>query len=86
MKTLLIALAAVLLAAPAAEAGTRRSYSPAGYCAPVLTHTCLVNRRCEWRTAHDACGYCYQYRVMIITTRGYYSDGSTRTWTNTQRA
>ena len=83
MKTILLLASLIVLSAAQATAGTkpRPVYPSARACAPVLKHTCVIARRCEWRTAHTPCGQCYQYQVMVTTTRAYYSDGSTRTWT-----
>ena len=83
MKTIFLLAAIATLSAGQATAGTkaRLDYNSAKACAPVLKHTWVIARRCEWRTAHTPCGQCYQYQVMVITTRAYYSDGSTRIWT-----
>ena len=85
MKTILLLAAIVTLSAGQATAGTkvRPAYNSARACTAVLKHTCVINRRCEWRIAHPPCGQCYQYQVMVTTTRAYYSDGSTRTSTRT---
>lgn len=83
MKTILILAALVTFSASQATAGAkaRPAYSSAKACAPVLKSTCVLSRHCEWHTACTPGGQRYQYQVMVTTTRGYYSDGSTRTWT-----
>ena len=86
MKTILTALAASLLAFTSADAGVKIQKRSIPVCAPVLKQVCEVSRRCEWRTGHTPCGECYRYQVMVITSCGYYSDGSTRTWKRTVAA
>jgi hypothetical protein len=86
MKTILLSLAATFLTFPAAHAGVRPQKPCVPAYAPVLKQVCEVSRRCEWRTGYTPCGQCYHYQVMVVTSRGYYSDGSTRTWTRTLAA
>jgi len=80
MKTILLLLSALLLPVSAAEAGgTYRgpAAAPVAYC---NQSNCVVSHRCEWRSGRTDCGQGYRYQVMVTETRGYYSDGSTRTW------
>jgi hypothetical protein len=58
----------------------------AGYCAPYVTQTCVVDSRLECRWATDRCGRPYSYHVRVVTYRSFYSNGQTSTFTKAYRA
>lgn len=59
-------------------------YSNGGHCAtPYKVRTVEVNRYSQCRTAYLPCGRPYTYHVTVVTYRDHYSNGSTRTWSQT---
>jgi hypothetical protein len=58
----------------------------AGYCAPYVTQTCVVDSRLVCRWATDCCGRPYSYHVRVVTYRNFYSNGQTGTFTKAYRA
>jgi hypothetical protein len=59
-------------------------YSTGGHCAqPYKVRTVEVNRYTQCRTAYDHCGRPYTYHVTVVTYCDQYSNGSTRTWSQT---
>ena len=58
----------------------------AGYCAPYVTQTCVVDSRLECRWATDHCGRPYSYHVRVVTYRSYYSNGATTLFTRVHGA
>ena len=97
MKNTIIAAAAVILTglfitAPEAEAGPRFSIQIGGGhghghgCerAPYLVRTIEVCRRCDRVVSYyRPCGTPVYRNVTVITYRGIYSNGSSRTYTRT---
>jgi hypothetical protein len=79
MKTTAL-LAIALITACAAHS------AKADHCRPYVTHTCVVHSRTECRRATDHCGRRYPYEVRVVTCRSYYSNGQSRTFTQTYRA
>ena len=55
-----------------------------GHCAqPYKISTSEVNRYTQCRTAYDHCGRPYTYHVTVVTYCDHYSNGTTRTWSQT---
>ena len=55
-----------------------------GHCAqPYKVSTVEVNRYTQCRTAYDHCGRPYTYHVTVVTYCDHYSNGTTRTWSQT---
>lgn len=59
-------------------------YSNGGHCAtPYKVRTVEVNRYSQCRTAYLPCGRPYTYHVTVVTYCDHYSNGTTRTWSQT---
>ena len=55
-----------------------------GHCAqPYLVETVEVNRYTQCQTAYDHYGRPYTYHVTVVTYCDHYSNGATRTWSQT---
>jgi hypothetical protein len=53
-----------------------------GHCAPVYrVRTVEVGRHCHYRTAFLRCGRPFTQRVTVVTYCDHFSNGTTRTWT-----
>ena len=82
--SIIIAVAA-LFAGGNVEAGQcyRPSYNK---CHVYKVHTCEINRCYHWKTGYDHCGHSYRYRVVVVTYKTTYSNGTYNTYTKTFRA
>ncbi len=59
-------------------------HNNSGHCAqPYKVSTVEVNRYTQCRTAYDNCGRPYTYHVTVVTYCDHYSNGQTRTWSQT---
>lgn len=51
-----------------------------------LLRSCTESTKCVWRTGKLDCGTEYRYGIIQTVMKGWYSDGTTRTWTVEQPA
>lgn len=60
-------------------------YDGPSHCAPAVykVNTVEVNRYTQCRTAYDHCGRPYSYHITVVTYCDHYSNGTTRTWSQT---
>ena len=59
-------------------------YSHGGYCAPPYkVRTVEVSLYTQCRTAYLPCGRPYTYHVTVVTYCDHYSNGTTRSWSQT---
>lgn len=88
MKNVTLAIiiaAAALFAGVNVEAGQcyRQSYD---HCHVYKVRTCEINRCYHWKTSYDHCGHPYRYRIVVVTYKDIYSNGTWNTYTRSFRA
>ena len=88
MKKLTLAIviaAAALFSGVNAEAG--QCYRPpVQHCHVYKVHTCEINRCYHWKTSYDHCGHPFRYRILVVTYKDTFSNGTYKTWTKSYRA